>query len=108
MTPNDTNSGEMEHDLKIQPNAKTHAKDFEISCYGEEMIMVEHPTLSAPRPMGPTEDSDFWDLSDEGRLLKILEFVEDGVDWKHSGTAALQHLFDDVDALRERYDETDT
>lgn len=89
-------------DYQIRPNAKTRLEDIEVTCYGREMIMVDHPVFGAPRPLGPTVPEDFWEeYDDHERVHAILDFLDSTIDWAESDVDAFLTIGQDIDDVRE-------
>lgn len=83
----------------IYPNKKYRTGSLEITCYGERLIMVDHPALSAPLPVGPTDKSEFWAKAPADRLAVVLDYIEEGLT-AESDPAALLAIFEDIDRAR--------
>jgi len=99
----------------IYPNKKTVVKDIEISCYGEQMIMVDHYTLPSPRPIGPSmakhreaEGIDgFWDKSPTERTLAVLDHLDMSINWQESAPSLMLSLGRDITDARNMLTDTD-
>jgi len=91
-----------ENEPTIEPNSKTRVGDIEITCYGREMIMFDHPQLPAPKPVGPKDADEFWSKDDGNRLKSVLNYVDDSIDWKESGPDVLLWLGQDLSEARDQ------
>lgn len=90
------------NEIKVRQNRKSKIGKIEVSCYGEEMIMIDHPILSAPKPVGPSNPDRFWNDFDDGeRAEKILDYLDAKIDWKESSYEILIHLGADIDEARQ-------
>ena len=99
----------------IYPKKKTVVEDIEISCYGEDMIMVDHYTLPAPRPIAPsiTDHRDaegidgFWDKSPAERTLAVLDHLDKTIDWQESPPGLMLSLGKDITNARNQLTDTE-
>lgn len=89
---------------KVRPNKKAILGEIEVSCYGTEMIMIEHPYMEAPIPVGPTEPDIFWsDYSDKRRIEIVLDGLLDSIIWDDSDLVAAGEIADEVNEQKEKY-----
>lgn len=88
----------------IHPNKKYRSGHLEISCYGKKLIMVNHPALEAPLPVGPQDEDEFWSKDPTDRLETVLEYLVKGIDMKNSDPGAMGAIMNDVDRARAEID----
>lgn len=94
-------------EIAIRPNSKNTIENITIACYGKGMIMVNHPVLPAPKPIGPTDEDEFWEQSDEHRLEAVLDFTNQIIDWEESDPDIAAHLGSDIAAAREKIEKNE-
>lgn len=92
----------MSDDRYLKPNAKTTVENFEISCYGEGMIMVDHVAFPAPRPIKPTDPDEFWDKPRGERLETVLDYIDSSIAWTELDAETFRVVMRDLEAARER------
>ena len=100
----------------IYSNQRTVVENIEISCYGEDMIMVNHHTLPAPRPVGPSLTDHraaegiegFWDKPPEERTLAVLDHLDKSIDWQESPPTLILSLGEDITNARNRLTDTES
>ena len=92
-----------EMDWLIRPNRRTSLRDIEVSCYGEDMIMIDHPVLPAPLPVGPKDD-DFWEQPDWVRVRIIARYLENLITHHEGSPEAWLWLWRDLSVVFEVVD----
>lgn len=97
----------------IEPNSKQTLGDtmIEVSCYGEDMIMVDHPVLPAPLPCGPRDDDGdrdaFWKRDNDERVRAILDYLDQRINWEEAPASVWMSLGEEIDGLRDELKESD-
>lgn len=84
----------------IYPNRKYREGALEIVCYGRGMIMVKHPQLSAPLPVGPKDEEEFWEKHPAERLITVCDYLDAKIDWKESSPETLIYLGREISMAR--------